>query len=143
MVLRSSKSAAAIKMEVERALPAAFKLHSELVAVHVLSHAQLRAVIERKPKGFGESPDVHHSDVIFLMGIDARRAMSAFDPREGVDTVWPGTGVVYSQRLSAERTKSRLNKVMSSPLYRSMTVRNWRTTEALLGLLEESAKDST
>ena len=27
--------------------------------------------------------------------------MKVFDPRPGVDEVWPGTGVIYSQRLSA------------------------------------------
>ena len=46
------------------------------------------------------------------MGIDARTAMKVFDPRPGVDEVWPGTGVIYSQRLSAQRTKSRLGKIV-------------------------------
>ena len=73
------------------------------------------------------------------MGIDAQTAMRAFDPRPGVDRVWPGDGVIYSQRLSAERTRSRLNKVMSSPSYKSMTIRNWATTMALLKLLESSS----
>ena len=68
------------------------------------------------------------------MGIDAATAMRAFDPRPGVDTVWPGEGVIYSQRLSAERTRSRLSKVMGSPLYGSMTIRNWATTMKLLEL---------
>jgi uncharacterized protein (DUF1697 family) len=102
------------------------------VAVLVLSHDQLRAVVERKPEGFGEQPDTYHSDAIFLIGIGAAKAMEAFDPRPGVDTVWPGKGVIYSQRLSAERTKSRLNKIMGRPAYRSMTIRNWNTTVALL-----------
>ena len=28
------------------------------------------------------------------MGIDAASAMEAFDPRPGVDSVWPGDGVI-------------------------------------------------
>ena len=136
VILQSDRSAAEIKAQIEEALPRAFRLHSELVAVLVLTHAQLRAVVDRKPDGFGEQPDTFHSDVIFLMGIDAATAMPAFDPRPGVDSVWPGDGVVYSQRLSAQRTKSRLNKVMSSAAYKSMTIRNWATTTALLDLLE-------
>jgi uncharacterized protein (DUF1697 family) len=68
------------------------------------------------------------------MGISATDAMAAFDPREGVDRVWPGDGVIYSQRLSAERTKSRLSKVASSPFYKSMTIRNWATTTKLAEL---------
>jgi uncharacterized protein (DUF1697 family) len=139
VLLRSDRTAAEIQAQIEDALPRAFSLHSELVAVLVLTHGQLRAVIDGKPEGFGDHPDTFHSDVIFLMGIDAATAMPAFDPRPGVDTVWPGDGVVYSQRLSAQRTKSRLSKVMSSPAYKSMTIRNWATTSTLLELLERSA----
>ena len=49
--------------------------------------------------------------------------------------MWPGKGVIYHQRLSAQRTKTRLNKVMGSPVYKSMTVRNWATTVKLLEML--------
>jgi uncharacterized protein (DUF1697 family) len=67
--------------------------------------------------------------------------MSAFDPREGVDTVWPGDGVIYHRRLSAMRTKTRMNKMMATPLYKSMTIRSWGTTLKLLDLVKAVAKD--
>jgi uncharacterized protein (DUF1697 family) len=136
LVLRSDRPAREIKERIEDALPRTFRLDSDLIAVLVLSQAELRAVVEGKPKGFGEQPDRYHSDAIFLIGIDATAAMEVFDPREGVDRVWPGDGVIYSQRLSAERTKSRLNKIMRSPAYKSMTIRSWATTIALLDLFE-------
>ena len=139
VMLQSDRPAGEIRAQIEGALPRTFRLHSELIAALVLTHAQLRGVVDRKPEGFGEHPETFHSDVIFLIDIDAETAMQAFDPRPGVDTVWAGDGVVYSQRLSAQRTKSRLNKAMSSPAYRSMTIRNWATTVALLELLERSA----
>jgi uncharacterized protein (DUF1697 family) len=140
VLLRSDRPAAEIKARIEEALPRTFRLDSDLVAVLVLSHRQLKAVIDDRPKGFGDQPGRFHSDAIFLMDIKAADAMKAFDPRPGVDTVWPGDGVIYSQRLSAERTKSRLNKVMGSSAYKSMTIRNWATTTALLRLLEEAAE---
>jgi len=136
VILSSDQSAATIKRELEEALPKTFKLDSELIAVLVLTLAQLRAVVRDRPKGFGDRPDAYNSDAIFLMGIDAASAMKVFDPRPGVDEVWPGTGVIYSQRLSAERTRSRLNKVMGTPAYKSMTIRSWATTMALLELME-------
>jgi uncharacterized protein (DUF1697 family) len=139
VLLRSDRPAAEIRERIEEALPRTFRLDSDVVGVLVLTHAELQAVIDRKPAGFGEQPGTFHSDAIFLMGISAASAMEAFDPRPGVDTVWPGDAVIYSQRLSAERTRSRLNKVMASPAYRSMTIRSWQTTMALLGLLERSA----
>jgi uncharacterized protein (DUF1697 family) len=135
VILSSDQSAAAIKRELEEALPKTFKLDSELVAVLVLTLAELRAVVRERPKGFGDQPDTYNSDAIFLMGIDAATAMKVFDPRPGVDEIWPGTSVIYSQRLSAQRTKSRLNKVMATPAYKSMTIRSWTTTLALLDRL--------
>ena len=134
VILSSDDKADAIKRAIEKALPTHFTLHTENLAVHVLTAAQLQEVVSDRPKGFGDEPGTYHSDAIFLMGISATEAMEAFDPREGVDRVWPGTGVIYSQRLSAERTKSRLNKVMSSPHYKSMTIRNWATTTKLANL---------
>ena len=139
VLLRSDRSAAEIKERIEEALPRTFQLHSDLIAVLVLTRAQLRAVVDHKPEGFGKQPDRYHSDAIFLMGIESATAMEAFDPRPGVDRVWPGDGVIYSQRLSAQRTKSRLNKIMASPAYKSMTIRSWATTMALLELLERSS----
>jgi len=103
----------------------------------VLTRDQIQAVIDNKPEGFGEQPDEYHCDVIFLMDITPETALKVFTPREGVDRIWPGEGVIYSQRLSAERTKSRLNKIMESPLYKSMTIRNWNTTTKLLKMFEE------
>ena len=138
VILRSRKRASAVKAEIEAALPRAFKLHSELIAVHVLTHEQLRAVIRDKPRGFGDEPAKYFSDAVFLIGIDASDAIKVFDPREGVDRVWPGDGVIYSQRLGSQRTKSRLSKVLGTPAYKSMTIRSWATTTKLLELLDEA-----
>src|SRR4029079_8852661 len=142
VILTHDRCAAAIKRELEDALPDAFKLDSELIAVLVLTRAQLRAVVRDRPKGFGDHPDRYHSDAVFLMGIDAPTAMKVFDPRPGVDDVWPGKGVIYSQRLSAQRTKSRLGKIVGPPAYRSMTIRSWQTTLALLDRMEAPEPDA-
>lgn len=131
VLLRSSKPARALGEQIESVLVEDFGLHQEPVKVLVLTAAQVDAVVENKPDHFGDEPDTYHSDAIFLIGIDASSAMTAFNPREGVDRIWPGDGVIYSQRLSAQRTKSRLSAVMSSPLYKSMTIRSWSTTVKL------------
>jgi uncharacterized protein (DUF1697 family) len=142
VILTSDQSAGAIKRELEEALPKTFKLDSELIAVLVLTQAQIRAIVRDRPKGFGDEPDTYNSDAVFLMGIDTATAMKVFDPRPGVDSVWPGTGVIYSQRLTAQRTKSRLGKIVGTAAYRSMTVRNWATTMALLERMEAPEPDA-
>jgi uncharacterized protein (DUF1697 family) len=142
VILSSDRPAAEIKRQIEQALPKAFQLHSELVAVLVLSRAQLRAIVDHKPKGFGDHPETYHSDAVFLIGIDAPAAMDVFDPRPDVDRVWSGDGVIYSQRLSAARTRSRLGKIVGTPPYKAMTIRSWATTMALLRLLEQADADA-
>lgn len=137
VLLDSGLRPAKVASTIEAALPKAFKLHSELVRIAVLSRAELEAVVEHRPKGFGDKPAKYHSDAVFLMGIDADEAMAVFSPRDGVDKVWPGDGVIYSQRLSAERTKSRLNRIVGTPAYASMTIRSWQTTLALLELMRK------
>ncbi len=140
VILTSHKRADEIKAQIEKALPASFKLDSKL-QVLVLTRNQLQAVIDNKPKGFGEQPDKYHSDAIFLIGIEAAQAMAVFNPREGVDKIWPGDGVIYSQRLSALRTKSRLSRIIGTPAYQSMTIRSWSTTTKLLEILKDADKE--
>jgi uncharacterized protein (DUF1697 family) len=135
VILESDKRSDEIKADIEGALSQNFTLDSDLIKVLVLTRNQLKAVVDNKPDGFGEQPDKYHSDAIFLMDIDATKAMSVFNPREGIDRVWLGDGVIYSQRLSAKRTKSRLSKIIGTPEYKSMTIRSWSTTTKLLQII--------
>ncbi len=139
VILDSNKEPLDIKAQIEHTLSKNFALDSELIKVLVLSHGQLQTVIDNKPKGFGEQPEKYHSDAIFLMDITTPQALLVFHPREGVDKIWPGDGVIYSQRLSSLRTKSRLSKIVGTPAYKSMTIRSWSTTTKLLQLLNEIA----
>jgi uncharacterized protein (DUF1697 family) len=135
VILESDKQSDEIRAHIEQALSERFKTDGERIRVLVLTRDQLHAVVDGKPEGFGEQPDKYHSDAIFLMDIDPAQAMSVFRPREGVDQVWPGDGVIYSQRLSAQRTKSRLSRIMGTPEYKSMTIRSWSTTTKLLDMV--------
>ncbi len=137
VILKSDKPVSDIKTLIEQMLPKVFKLDSELIKVLVLSSTQIKNVIGNKPEGFGEQSGKYHSDVIFLIDIDAKEAFKVFNPKEGVDKIWIGGGVIYSQRLSMLRTKSRLNRIMVSPAYQSLTIRNWNTTLKLLALITD------
>ena len=107
------------------------------IPVVVRSLRQVRSVVRSAPAGFGERPDEFHSDVIFLKSpLTPAAAMKVVQLREGVDRAWAGTGVLYFARLSERRTQSRLSKVMGTPEYRLMTVRNWNTTTRLLAMLD-------
>ena len=141
VIFESNKSAAKLAEEIQETLPKKFKLDSELIKILVLSRDHLKKVINQAPKGFGTEPGKYHSDAIFLMGIPSAEAVKIFNPREGVDKVWQGDLAIYSQRLSALRTKSRLNRIMSSPLYKQMTIRSWATTVKLLELMNAATRE--
>ncbi len=137
VILESDDPPHDVQARIEAALPVAFRLDSELVKVLALCRDEFQSVVDNRPAGFGEQPEKHHSDAIFLMGVEVAEALAVFDPRKGVDEVWPGDGVIYSQRLSAQRTKSRLSKIVGTPVYKSMTIRSWNTTTKLLELLRQ------
>jgi uncharacterized protein (DUF1697 family) len=135
VVFESGSAQRTLEADIEAVVEARFGVS---IMVVVRSHRQLRDVVARAPDGFGEQPDTYHSDAVFLKApLTPTAAMGAVSVRDGVDTAWPGQGVLYFQRLSARRTESRLSKIMSTPEYRLMTIRNWNTTTKLLAMLDE------
>ena len=137
VIVHSEKPAKTIRRDIEALLPKQFKLDSELVKVLVLTPKQIASVIKNKPKGFGETPSKFHSDAIFLIDITLASAMKVFQPKEGVDAIWKGKGVIYSRRLSAKRTHSRLGKIVGTAAYKCMTIRSWNTTVKLHDLVSK------
>jgi uncharacterized protein (DUF1697 family) len=106
--------------------------------VVVRNRTQMRAIVDRTPKGFGTEPAKYRYDVVFLKEpLTARVAMKSLQLKPGVDEAHAGTGVLYLSRLDARATQSRLNKIASSPIYPSVTIRNWNTTTKLLSLMDE------
>lgn len=126
---------AALIGKIETGLSGRFRYKSRVV---VLSHKQLKSVVEGAPGGFGTEPARFRYDVIFLMDpLTAKSAMKSVTIKEGVDRVYEGKGVLYFSRLIAKASQSRLSKIVSLPIYQAMTIRNWNTTTTLLALMEK------
>ncbi len=106
------------------------------ITVIVRSRDELAAAIEAAPKGHG-SPDLR-SDVYFLKApLSAEEAHAELpELRDGVDSVALGPGVLYFSRVKARATETNINRFMGKPVFRQITVRNWRTTTKLLELLD-------
>ena len=134
VLFTSAKAQASLETDLEAMLERRFKI--PLVVV-VRSRAQMRKVVDRAPTGFGAKPDTYHSDAIFLKHpLTSAKAMRVVVEREGVDQAWPGTGVIYFARLSAKRTQSKMSRIVGTPEYQQMTIRNWATTTKLVALLD-------
>lgn len=134
VVFESDRPARSLGAEIEAMLEHRLGLP---VLVVVRSHRQLRSIVDGAPEGFGQQPERHHSDVIFLRApLTGRAALRVVELREGVDRAWPGTGVLYFERLSERRTQSRMSRIVGTPEYQQMSIRNWATTTKLLHLCE-------
>jgi uncharacterized protein (DUF1697 family) len=125
---------AKLTKRIEKMLAEAFNYVPTVV---VRSRRQMRAVVDRAPKGFGSQPAKYLYDVVFLKEpLTARAAIKQLSMNPGVDQAWAGTCVLYLSRLKARASSSRLNKVASLPIYANITIRNWNTTTKLLRLMK-------
>jgi uncharacterized protein (DUF1697 family) len=127
--------AADLTRRIEAMLAEAFDYVPTVV---VRTRRQMRAVVARAPKGFGREPAKYRYDVIFLKEpLAAKDALRSVPAKPGVDAAHPGAGVLYFSRLTAKASQSRLSRIASSPIYPSVTIRNWTTTTRLLSMLDE------
>lgn len=106
------------------------------ILVVVRSRDELAATIAAAPANHGS--DQLRSDVYFLKAPLTAEAVQSQLPelRDGVDSVALGAGVLYFSRVAARASETRINRFMGKPVFRQITVRNWRTTTRLLEMLD-------
>lgn len=114
-----------------------FDLTSELVRPLVLAAPHYREVVDQAPAGFGDDPDAHRYDVAFVMGMPVSEVMPQVSVNPEVDTTWPGNRAIYYRRVKAQASRSHLSRVVSSPVYANLTIRNWNTTTRLAAMLDD------
>jgi uncharacterized protein (DUF1697 family) len=123
-----------LTVRIEKALSKTFAYQSRVV---VRSLDQMKATVANAPRGFGRQPTVYLYDVVFLKDpLTADDALQSVSVKPGVDRVWAGERVLYSSRLISKATQSGLSRVVGTPAYQSMTIRNWNTTTRLIELMQ-------
>jgi uncharacterized protein (DUF1697 family) len=118
----------------QEALSETFHYHSSVV---LRSDEQMKDTVSHAPKGFGSDPATYRYDVVFLKEpLTSSEVMNSIITKEGVDQANPGNGVLYFTRLISKASQSYLTRIISMPIYQSITIRNWNTTTKLLNLME-------
>jgi uncharacterized protein (DUF1697 family) len=103
----------------------------------LLSFAELKKIIEGIPPGFGEDPQQYRYDIWFLIPpLNAGEVMRNISVREGVDWIHKGKNAVYTTRLTEQMGKSRFTKIIQTPMYQNITIRNWNTGRKLFELMK-------
>jgi len=122
-----------LETAVERMLESRFGVP---IMVIVRSRDELAATIAAAPADHG-SPDLR-SDVYFLKHpLTADEALAQVpELREGVDAMATGPGALYFSRVAQHASKTRITGFMGKPVFRRLTVRNWRTATTLLRMLD-------
>jgi uncharacterized protein (DUF1697 family) len=133
ILFTSSESGAALVPKIERDLTEAFGYAASIV---LRSRRQLRGVVTGAPAGFGSRPALYRYDVLFLKPpLTASEALESVTAKAGVDQVFTGIGALYVSRLISKASQSYLSRLVSMPVYKRMTIRNWNTTARRLELM--------
>jgi uncharacterized protein (DUF1697 family) len=133
VIFSASGGRGELERKIEGALSARFGYRA---SVMLRNKKQMQEVIGRAPEGFGADPVAHRYDVLFLKdALTPAAALKSVPTREGVDLVFAGPGCLYFSRVTARAAQSQLSRIVSMPIYQSMTIRNWATTSALARMI--------
>jgi uncharacterized protein (DUF1697 family) len=128
------RSAASLTTKIEKALAGTF---GQPVSVVVQSAAQFREVVAGVPSTWPRGTHLRRYIAFLRAPMTSAKALKAVEARADVDVVTPSQGVLYmSTRLDA-LGKSRLTRLVGTPIYQVMTIRNYSTCVKMLALVKE------
>jgi uncharacterized protein (DUF1697 family) len=129
----SERSVSRLTTRTEDALAQMF---GESVSVVVRSAAQFTAVMGGVPSSWRRGAHLRRYIAFLHAPLTAAKALKFVAIREGVDIVTPGRGVLYMTTRLDALGKSRLTRLVGTPIYQAMTIRNYSTCMNMLALLK-------
>jgi uncharacterized protein (DUF1697 family) len=129
------RSAAKLDAQLERAIEQRFGLP---VRVVVRSAAEIARIADAVPDEWRHAADLRVTVAFLLRGADARAIARRLSPKNGIDELVtaPGAFVWAIRRDALTRTGLRL---VGTPVYKQMTLRNLNTTLKLAELVRSAA----
>jgi uncharacterized protein (DUF1697 family) len=115
-----------------------FKKLSNKINVVLLTFSEIEKIVNKKPKGFGEDNENKYDVIYLIEPLNVKDAMKEIKMREGVDKIYEGKKVVYISRSIKNLIKSYFSKILETPIYKNITIRNWNTTKKLHELMAGS-----
>lgn len=108
------------------------------IKILVIPEDEFEAVVAEAPRNFGSENEKYKYDVIFFFkSLSPKQAATEIELHEEVDKLWVGKQAIFFRRDAAKLTKSKLRKIVGTPNYKMMTIRNWRTTMRLFEMLHK------
>jgi uncharacterized protein (DUF1697 family) len=134
------KNTATITSHLEQLLSEAFLYTAKVV---IRSQPEIAEIIAALPSDWrtqppGSAPPHLKCNVAFLLEpTTPAEAIAAIELRDGVDWIAAGPHVIYMTTLKSEAVHSKFTKMIGTPIYKQMTIRNLNTTMKLLSILSE------
>lgn len=131
VLLQSKGRPATLEAELEGALERRFSLPIRVV---VRSAREVSAIAERVPPAWLDASDLRVMVGFLMRGTTSRSAARLLRPREGIDELVTAPGALMWATRKDALTRSGI-RLVGTPLYKEMTLRNLNTTLKLAELL--------
>jgi uncharacterized protein (DUF1697 family) len=128
------KDAAKVAVRLEGLILKYFKVNSLVI---VRTYDQLKKVVSEVPPNWNNHDDIRCYIAFTAESVTPKEVVQAVKLKDEVDFIKAGEGVVYMTTLLSGITKSGFTKLISTPVYKYITIRNYTTVQKILSLMEE------
>ena len=110
-----------------------FKLDLPVI---IKSDVQLKKIVAEAPPDWEKRDDIRRYIAFIKVPVTAPDVISEMRPKDGIDFVKAGDGVVYMTTLLSSRTKSGFTKIIGKPVYKDISLRDYKTVKKFFALME-------
>jgi len=103
----------------------------------VLTRDQFRKVVAAAPTDWPKRQDLRRYIAFIRAPVTVEDVIREIRPKDGVDFLKAGDGVLYLSTLLSGLTKSGFTRLVGTKVYKDITIRNYTTVQKLLKLMEQ------
>ncbi len=135
VILQSSeKDETKLTQKIERAIEKAFGFP---VVVALFNHAEFEAIAQHVPKDWLKNPEWKYNYLFLKKPTTAQEALDALgEQKTEIEYVKAGNGVLYQAMSIKLFGRTTASKMIGTPIYKQMTIRNHNTVTKLAELLK-------
>jgi uncharacterized protein (DUF1697 family) len=132
----SKKDETKLTEQVEQAIEQRFGFP---VVVALFSQPEFEAIAEHTPKDWLKNPEWKYNYLFLKKPTTSQDALEALgDQKTEIEYVKAGTGVLYQAMSIKLFGRTTASKMIGTPIYQQMTIRNHNTVQKILSLLHEA-----
>ena len=133
-VTTPEKDAVKVARAVSKSIAKHFKLDVKAVA---FTKQEWQRVVAEAPKWWGTGDGWKHDLLILLPPYDMKDVMTSLgEPKPDIENIGSGAGVVYASLVIKKFSSTRISKLVGTPLYKQVTIRNYNTATKLANLFD-------